>query len=84
MLGKLVQSCRHNVYVDTENLLKYSLASVYLALGNSNGAVRKTCKSKLYNMSMYDLVTVDKANLPGHGYKHVLPRSKHNLRTVLQ
>ena len=68
MLGKLVQSCRNNVYVDTKNLLKYLLASVYLALGNSNGAVRKTCKSKLYNMSMYDLVTVGKTNLPGHNF----------------
>ena len=68
MLDKLVQSCRNNIYVDTKNLLKYLLASVYLALGNSNGAVRKTCKSKLYNMSMYDLVTVDKTNLPGHNF----------------
>lgn len=49
-----------------QKILKYPLASVCLGLGNSDGTVRKTCKSKLYNMSMYDLVTVDKANLPGH------------------
>ena len=48
ILGKLVQSSyRNNAYVDVENLLKYPLAPVYLALGNFDGTIRKTCKSKL-------------------------------------
>ena len=67
ILGKLVQSSyRNNAYVDVENLLKYPLAPVCLALGNSDRTIRKTCKSKLYDTAMSDLVTVDKTGLPGH------------------
>ena len=67
ILGKLVQSpYRNNAYVDVENLSKYPLASVCLALGNSDDTIRKTCKSKLYDTAVSDLVTVDKTNLPGH------------------
>ena len=57
---------RNNAHVDVENLLKYPLEPVYLALGNSHGTMRKKCKSKLYHTEMYNLVTVDKSNLPGH------------------
>ena len=72
ILSKLVKSSyRNNVYVDAENLLKYPLALVCLALGNSDGTVRKTCKSKLYDTAGYDLVTVDKTNLPGHDVMNV-------------
>ena len=52
--------------VDVENILKYHLAPVCLALGNSDRTIRKTCKSKLYDIAMSDLVTVDKTDLPGH------------------
>ena len=48
------------------NLLKYPLAPVCLTFGNSDGAIRKTCKSKLYDTAMYDLAAVDKSKLPGH------------------
>ena len=61
ILSKLVQS-------SYRNLLKYLLAPVCLALGNSDGTIRKTCKSKLYDTAIYDLVTVDKTNLPGHDF----------------
>ena len=48
IFGKLVQSSyRNNPYVYVENLLKYPLALVCLALGNSDETIRKTCKSKL-------------------------------------
>ena len=33
---------------------------------DSDGTIRKTCKSNLYGTAMYDLVTVDKTYLPGH------------------
>ena len=67
ILGKLAQSSySNNAYVDVENLLKYPFAPVCLALGNSDRAIRKTCKSKLYNTAMSYLETVDKTNLPGH------------------
>ena len=46
--------------------MKYPLASVCLAVGNSDGTIRKTCKSELCDTAMSDLVTVDKTNLPGH------------------
>ena len=42
ILGKLAQSSyRNNAYIDVENLLKYPLAPVCLALGNSDGTIRK-------------------------------------------
>ena len=67
IFGKLVQSSyRNNAYIDVENLLKYPLAPVCLALGNSDGTIRKTCKLKLDNTAMSDLVIVDKTDLPGH------------------
>ena len=37
-----------------------------MALGNSDGRIRKTCKLNLYGTAMYDLVTADKTYLPGH------------------
>ena len=46
--------------------MKFSLAPVCLALGNSDGRIRKTCKLNLYGTAMYDLVTADKTYLPGH------------------
>ena len=66
IFGKLVQSSyRNNTYVDAILHLQYPLAPVCLTLVNSDGTVRKACKSKLYDTAMY-LVTVDKTNLPGH------------------
>ena len=63
ILGKLVESSyRNNAYVDVENLFEISC----LALGNSDGTTRKTCKSMLSDTAMSDLVTVDKTNLCGH------------------
>ena len=49
-----------------KSLLKYLLAPVCLALGNSNRTIRKACKSNLYDTAVYDLVTVNKTYLPGH------------------
>ena len=67
ILGKLVQSSyRNNASLDVENLLKFLVAPVCLALGNFNGAISKTCKSMLSDTAMSDLVTVDKTNFPGH------------------
>ena len=55
LLGELVQSSDvNNAHANVENLLKYALAPAYLALGNSDGTIRKTCKSKLCDNAMYD------------------------------
>ena len=54
-----------------QKILKYPLASVCLSLGNSDGTVRKTCKSKLYDTAMYVLVTVAKTYLPGHDVMNI-------------
>ena len=65
ILGKLVQSSyRSDAYVDVENLSKYPVALVCLALGNSDGTISKTCKSMLSDTAISDLITVDKTNLP--------------------
>ena len=62
-LGKVVESSYgNNAYVDVENLFEISC----LALGNSDGTARKTCKSMLSDTEMSDLVTVDKTNLCVH------------------
>ena len=43
--------------------LKFSLAFVYLALGNGDRKNRKRFKSKLYDAAMCDLAIIDKSNL---------------------
>ena len=64
ILGKLIQSSYRNyAYVDLETLLKYCVAPVCLALGNSDGTISKTCKSMLSDTVISDLVAVDKTNL---------------------
>ena len=64
ILCKLIQSSYRNyAYVDLETLLKYPLALVCLALGNSDGTISKTCKSMLSDTVISDLVAVDKTNL---------------------
>ena len=77
IFGKLFQSSYRSSAKDVENLFKYPLAPVRLGLGNSDGTIRKICKSNLYDTAMYDLVTVDKTFLPGtRRYEYVLPRSR--------
>ena len=64
LLGKLFKTFyRNNAYVDVENILKYSLAPVCLALANSDGTMRKTWNLNLHDTSIYDLVSADKTNL---------------------
>ena len=41
---------------------KLTLSPPYLALGSRDGAITKTCKSKLYVAAMYDLAVFDKSN----------------------
>ena len=83
ILGKLDQSpFRNKALVDVENLLKYPLALVCLALGNSDGTTRSTCKLRLYDTATSYLLTVDKTDLPGHDRSS--SRCQNNLRTVLQ
>ena len=59
------------MYMYIQKCLKYPLASVCLGLGNSDGTVRKACKSKLYDTVMYVLVTAAKAYLPGHDVMNI-------------
>ena len=63
-----------------ENLLKYPLAPVCLALGYSDGAIRETRNLNLQDTAMYDLVTVDKTNLRG---QNALNTHFLNLATVV-
>ena len=64
LLGKLFKTFyRNNAYVDVENILKYPLAPVCLALTNSEGTIRKTWNLNLHDTSIYNLVSVDKTNL---------------------
>ena len=43
-------------------LKKLPLSLAYLALGNGDGTITKTCKPKLYAAAMYDLAIFDKSN----------------------
>ena len=57
-VGKRVQSSyRNNACVHVQYLLKYPLTPVCLALVNSDGTVRKTCKSKLHDPAMLTKLT---------------------------
>ena len=48
-----------NSYMNVENLLTYPHGPVSLALSCSDGTIRKTRKSKLYEAAMYDLSIVE-------------------------
>ena len=61
-LHRDIVSYRNNAYVDVQNLFEIFC----LALGNSDGTTRKTCKQMLSDTAMSELVTVDKTNLCGH------------------
>ena len=61
-LHRDIVSYRNNAYVDVQNLFEIFC----LALGNSDGTTRKTCKQMLSGTAMSELVTVDKTNLCGH------------------
>ena len=41
---------------------KLPLSLAYLALGNGDGTITWTCKSKLYVAAMYNLAIFDKSN----------------------
>ena len=66
ILGKSVRSSFDtNSYINVENLLTYPLGPMSLALSCLDGTIRKTCKSKLYEAAMYDLLIVEQNKLPG-------------------
>ena len=65
IFGKHFQSSYRNNAQHVENLFKCPLSPVCLDLRSSDGTIRKTCNSNLYDTAMYDLVTVSKIYLPG-------------------
>lgn len=65
VLGKLVsQSYASKKGVDMEVVLTYPLAPVSIPLSTSDGSIRKTVKSKLFDSAMSGLRIVDPTQLP--------------------
>ena len=64
ILRKLVRSSFDtNSHINVETLLTYPLWPVSLALSCSDGTIRKKCKSKLYEATMYDLSILEQNKL---------------------
>ena len=68
ILGILVaHSCQYKSGIDIDTVLCYPVVPISVPLSTADGAIRKTVKSKLFDVAMSDLVIITKEDLPDHG-----------------
>ena len=65
VLGMLVAySNKHETGIDLERVLSYPLAPVSIPLSTPDGAIRKTVKSKLFDVALADLDVLTPDEMP--------------------